>query len=43
LIHNDTAYENVNDLYEDIIDRTALITFEQVPTARELCQTNGNE
>jgi hypothetical protein len=43
LIHNNTADENGNDLYEDIIDRTALITLEQVRTARELRQTNDDK
>jgi hypothetical protein len=43
MIHNDTADEHGNDLYEDIIDRTALITIEQVRNARALRNTNGDE
>jgi hypothetical protein len=40
-VHNGTQDENGADLYEDIIDRTSLITMAQVRDARELRQNNN--
>jgi hypothetical protein len=41
LVHNGTQDDAGVDLHEDIIDRTSLITMEQVRDARELRQTNN--
>ena len=40
-VHNGTQDEHGVDLYEDIIDRTSLITMAQVRDARELRQNNN--
>jgi hypothetical protein len=43
LVHNGTQDETGVDLYEDIIDRTSLITIEQVRDARDLRLNGGDE
>ncbi len=43
LVHNGTQDELGVNLYKDIIDRTSLLTIEQVRTARDVRQANGDE
>jgi hypothetical protein len=43
LVHNGTQDENGVDLYEDIIDRTSLLTIDQVRDAREIRQNLNDD
>jgi hypothetical protein len=43
LVHNGTQDENGVDLYEDIINRTLLLTIDQVRNAREIRQNLNDD